>query len=62
MSDVIHVRGEGGAVFRMALPLEPNVAKRFEAGEIVRVNPDGSEWTEPAKRPRKPAAKNDGDA
>jgi hypothetical protein len=55
VSEVIHVLGEGGAVFEMTLPLHPAIAKRYEAGDIVRVNPDGSLYTEdepPAPRRR----------
>jgi hypothetical protein len=58
VSDLIHVRGEGGAVFAMQLPLPPHVQERYEAGVIVRVNPDGSEWSgeEPKRKPRSRAS------
>lgn len=42
MAETIHVRGEGGAVWEMDLPLQPDVAKRVAAGTLIRVNPDGS--------------------
>lgn len=48
MSEVIHVRGEGGAVFPMQLPLSSHVKQRFDRGDLARVNPDGSAWTEPS--------------
>lgn len=63
MSDVIHVRGEGGAVWEMTVPLHPVLQKRYDAGELVRVNRDGSAWSgqeRPAQKPRpkrKPAVK-----
>jgi hypothetical protein len=54
----IWLRGEGGAVFRMTPPLDPNIQQRWDAGRLERVNPDGSPWTgeEPAKRARKAKA------
>lgn len=65
--EVIHLRGSGGAVWEMTLPLHPVMARRYQAGELTRVNADGSPWDgeqEPA--PRKPrsrakAAEADGD-
>jgi hypothetical protein len=60
VSDVIHLLGEGGAVWKMTLPLNPHIAKRYEAGDLVRVNPDGSLYEEPA--PRRRRAKNAEDA
>lgn len=60
MSEVIHLRGEGGAVWEMTPPLEPDIAKRHAAGELVRVNPDGSEWSEVSPK-RRSRAKADGD-
>jgi hypothetical protein len=56
VSDVVHLRGEGGAVFEMTLPLSPNVQARFDAGAIVRVNQDGSPYEEPQQRRRRPKA------
>lgn len=57
MSEVIFLLGEGGAVWEMTLPLERNIAERFETGQLVRVNADGSEWTgeRPPKRSRRTA-------
>lgn len=45
MAETIHVRGEGGAVFAMDLPLPEGIAQRYERGLIKRVNPDGSPYT-----------------
>jgi len=54
VSEVIHLRGEGGGVFEMTLPLHPDIAKRHEAGLLQRVNPDGSAYEEePAPRARR---------
>lgn len=46
MADVIHVRGEGGAVYAMALPLAEGIADRLAKGYLTRVAPDGSPWVE----------------
>lgn len=46
MADVIHVLGEGGSVFRLALPLQSDIARRIERGHLRRVNPDGSPFEE----------------
>lgn len=48
MADTIHVRGEGGMVIAMDLPLPGDIEKRMVRGQIVRVNPDGSPYTGPA--------------
>lgn len=42
MAETIHVRGEGGAIFAMDLPLPEGIAERYERGLLVRVNADGS--------------------
>lgn len=42
MSETWHVRGEGGAIFEMTLPLDPNIEQRYLNGDITRVNPDGT--------------------
>lgn len=65
-ADHIHVRGEGGSVFRLALPLHESVADRLARGHLTRVNEDGSEWSGdaepsvpslPAERPAQGAPK-----
>jgi len=49
MAETIHVRGEGGAIFAMDLPLPEGIAERYERGLLVRVHPDGSPYqAEPA--------------
>jgi hypothetical protein len=54
VSEPITVRGEGGGIFRMTLPLHPAIQARMDAGEITRVNEDGSPWTgEDAPKPRR---------
>lgn len=59
-AETIHVRGEGGYVFAMDLPLPEALAKRLAAGELTRVNADGSPYTEPApKRGSKAAQKSE---
>jgi len=61
VSDVVYMKGQGGAVWKMTLPLQPAMQKQFEAGDLVRVNPDGSPYEEPQPARRRTAAKADGD-
>jgi hypothetical protein len=42
MGESIHVRGEGGVVWEMDLPLPDGVAQRLENGDLTHVNEDGS--------------------
>ncbi|THA31789.1 hypothetical protein E6R18_15775 [Streptomyces sp. A1277] len=52
MAETIHVRGEGGAIFAMDLPLPEGIADRYERGLLVRVNADGSPYAgAPASAP-----------
>lgn len=44
-ADHIYVRGEGGSVFRLALPLHESIADRLTRGHLARVNEDGSTWS-----------------
>lgn len=44
MADTIHVRGEGGTVWEMDLPLRPDHAERLADGRLTRVNADGSSY------------------
>ncbi|MFD0405015.1 hypothetical protein [Kitasatospora sp. NPDC127116] len=61
MPDTIHVRGEGGAVIAMDLPLHEAIAHRLATGQLQRVSEDGSPYTEgdddvpstPTKQPAK---------
>jgi len=62
VSETVYMRGQGGAVWEMTLPLQPAMQKQYEAGDLVRVNPDGSPYEEPApKRSRAPKAAAEGD-
>jgi hypothetical protein len=54
MADTIYVRGEGGGIHPMDLPLPEPIADRLAKGTLVRVNADGSPYTAPA-RAAKPA-------
>lgn len=38
----VHVRGEGGSIFKMDLPLHETIAERLRKGVIQRVNEDGT--------------------
>lgn len=69
MAESIHVLGEGGAVFKMDLPLPEAIADRLVKGHLRQVNPDGSPIEEserptgvpgtPDKRPNVNAPKAD---
>ncbi|MFC8494715.1 hypothetical protein ACFUJU_28765 [Streptomyces sp. NPDC057235] len=55
MAKTIHVRGEGGAVIKMDLPLPESIQERFDRGLIRRVNADGSPYSAaPAPEPTGP--------
>lgn len=45
MAETIHVRGEGGQIIEMALPLPEPIADRLAKGYLRRVHPDGSPYT-----------------
>lgn len=42
--EIVHILGEGGTVFALALPLHETIVDRMERGRIRRVNPDGSPY------------------
>ncbi|GAA1051399.1 hypothetical protein [Arthrobacter russicus] len=50
MPETMFIRGEGGSVFEMGLPLHEAIAERLHKGHLVRVNPDGSTYTEADER------------
>ncbi|MFH8797059.1 hypothetical protein [Streptomyces sp. NPDC017941] len=45
MAHSIHVRGEGGQIIKMDLPLPEPIADRLTKGLLRRVNADGSPYT-----------------
>jgi hypothetical protein len=53
MAETIHVRGEGGGIHAMDLPLPEAIAERLTKGLLTRVNADGSPYAPegPAKEP-----------
>jgi hypothetical protein len=56
LGERIWFRGEGGAIQTVDLgALHPGIRKRFSRGDLVRLNPDGSPWTEPAEPEPAPA-------
>jgi hypothetical protein len=65
MGEVVHVRGEGGAIQTLDLAafLHSGLRKRLDRGDLVRVNPDGSTWTgtEPEPEPAPPEDTSIGD-
>ena len=42
MSRTIHIRGEGGAIIEMELPLHETISDKLRQGHVSRVNPDGT--------------------
>lgn len=44
MAESWFMRGEGGSIILMDLPLPEAIQQRVDAGMIVRVNADGSPW------------------
>ncbi|MEU2077107.1 hypothetical protein [Streptomyces sp. NPDC013489] len=44
MAETIYVRGEGGAVIAMDLPLPESIQERYDRGLLQRVHSDGSPW------------------
>lgn len=42
MAETIHVRGEGGAVIALDLPLPESIQERLDKGLLQRVHPDGT--------------------
>lgn len=45
----VHILGEGGTIFEMALPLSEPIADRLEKGYLKRVNADGTPFEEAEK-------------
>lgn len=45
MAQTIHVRGEGGSIIPMDLPLPDAIAQRMAKGYLQRVNADGTPYT-----------------
>ncbi|WP_086809820.1 hypothetical protein [Streptomyces reticuliscabiei] len=43
-TETIYVRGEGGGIHPMDLPLHESVQQRLDKGQLVRVNADGSHY------------------
>ncbi|MDQ0829535.1 hypothetical protein QF032_001379 [Streptomyces achromogenes] len=63
MAETIYVRGEGGAVIAMDLPLPEGIQERLDRGAIQRVNADGSpHYAAPARAPAPAAAVPQGSA
>ncbi|MFF7982286.1 hypothetical protein ACFZDK_24680 [Streptomyces sp. NPDC007901] len=48
MAETIYVRGEGGGIHAMDLPLPEPIQERLTKGMLQRVNEDGSPYTAPA--------------
>jgi hypothetical protein len=46
MPETIYVRGEGGGIHPMDLPLPESIADRLAKGSLRRVNEDGSPYVE----------------
>lgn len=59
--EVGYFRGQGGIVIDLTLPLAESLQHQVTRGQLVRVNPDGSTWSDQpeVKRPAVNASKND---
>src|SRR5262252_9484117 len=47
MAETIYLRGEGGGIHPMDLPLPEAIEERLRKGMLQRVNPDGTPYTGP---------------
>jgi hypothetical protein len=47
MAETIYLRGEGGGIHEMDLPLPESIEERLVKGMLQRVNEDGTPYTEP---------------
>jgi hypothetical protein len=61
VTETIWLRGEGGALLTVSLPLHFSLQDRLDKGELQRVSRDGSPWLEPPAgeaepQPEPPAA------
>lgn len=54
MSKTVHILGEGGGIFEMALPLSEPIEDRLLKGYLKRVNADGTPFRETAERKAPP--------
>lgn len=59
MAETIYVRGEGGAIIAMDLPLPESIQERFDRGLIQRVNEDGTPYAVAPSPVRTPAPAKD---
>ncbi|MFM9643563.1 hypothetical protein [Streptomyces turgidiscabies] len=59
MAETIYVRGEGGAIIAMDLPLPEAIQERFDRGLIQRVNEDGTPYAVAPVPVRAPAPAKD---
>lgn len=56
MAETIYLRGEGGGIHAMDLPLPEPIQERLTKGMLQRVNEDGSPYREPEPtEPTEPA-------
>ncbi|MFE0270816.1 hypothetical protein ACFWZY_01550 [Streptomyces sp. NPDC058992] len=61
MPETIHVRGEGGQIISMDLPLPEPIQQRLTQGYLRRVNSDGSPYRGDDEVPAQAEAKPDAD-
>ncbi len=46
MTETVHLRGEGGVVWPFDLPLPEAIQSRWDNGQLLQVNEDGSAWSD----------------
>jgi hypothetical protein len=54
MVKTVHILGEGGTIFEMALPLSEPIEDRLLKGYLKRVNADGTPYREKSERVQPP--------
>jgi len=60
MSDSVYIKGEGGSIIKMDLPLPAVIQQRLSKGYLQHVNADGTPYKEPVRsRPAVGAPKAD---
>lgn len=52
----VYIRGEGGSVFKLDLPLHETITDKLVKGTVQRVNADGSLYTESKSKKAKAAS------
>ncbi|MGM9380338.1 hypothetical protein [Streptomyces antibioticus] len=60
MAETIYLRGEGGGIHAMDLPLPEPIEERLRKGMLQRINADGTPYVEPPAGPEEGAERRTG--